>query len=363
MRKIILWLVFIFLVGCSSDKQEQERLPDIIYLLKQEVNPIFLQYKISESILNEKTEEARTYQAIAKLINIDLDDAEINKQIAEQDSGFAKYLRTAKRASKGFIFGSADNLEEFSGAVLSDMLIVGDIRDFSKETINYVQDKNVDYFTYGLSALGIGASVASVASLGGTAPAAGGISFLKIARKTGKLSSELLGSVTKLVKKSIDFKLLKKELKKIDVKDFYTLKKQLKGSFKASTDLKRLVKVTNNINDIKKSTGSYGAALNVIKYADTTSELRSLTQLSRKFGKNTLGILKILGKRAIKTISGLMEIIYYIVAFLYWAVKCLIWFFSIILLGKGGFGMLASVSLVGLSYQFLSFGMVYSLFF
>jgi len=361
MKQLLLFATLFLIIGCSGNQEDE--LPDVIMLLKEEVSDNYLQEKISKSLLNNKPDEAETYKSIARLIDADINYTEIEAKIAEQNDSFTKYWYKLKNISKGFVFGSADNLEEFSGAVASDMLVVGDVRDFSQETANYIQDKDVDYFTYGLSALGIGATVASISTLGGATPAKSGISFLKIARKTGNISDGLFRSVKKLIKESIDFDLFKKKIKNIDVTNISALKDQLKNSFSKSTDLNKLVKLTNNINEIKRNTGSYSNALKVIKYADTTTEVSKLTKLSKKFGRNTEGILKILGKRSIKTINGFMEILYYFAAFMFWTIKALLWGAALMLLRFGFLGAVPSVAILGLSYQFLSFSMIYSWFF
>ncbi len=359
-NKILILFLFFTLCGCSKVSDD---LPDVISLLKEKTSKEYFEERIYESIKDDKLGEAKSYQSLAKLIGTKIDNSEINKMISENDNAFNNTWRSAKNMTTGFVFGESENAEQFMGAVASDMMVVGDIRDFSKETINYVNDNEVDYFTYSLSALGLGATVASVATLGGATPAKGGISFLKIANKTKKISSSLLANVNKLVKNSIDIGLLKKQLKKIDIKNVSLLKKEIKKSFNKSTDLTKLVKLTNNISDIKRSSGSYSNALKIIKYADTTTEVSKLTKLSNKFGKNTVLILKILGKNAFKTLGFFMSIVYYICASIFWLFQISIWMVSIVILKKGFLGVVTSVTLVGLSYQFLSFGMVYSLFF
>lgn len=94
----------------------------------------------------------------------------------------------AGRAARGFVYGRGSSVEELGGAVVSDFLLWGDIRDLAREGYHKATGRETDPVVAGLAAVGIITSVASAAA----APAAAAdvsISFLKTLRRTRRLTN------------------------------------------------------------------------------------------------------------------------------------------------------------------------------
>ena len=71
------------------------------------------------------------------------------------------FWKRAHRAGKGFVTGNGVLVEELGGAVVSDFLLWGDIRDLAKQGYYKVTGKETDAVVASLAAVGIATSLAS----------------------------------------------------------------------------------------------------------------------------------------------------------------------------------------------------------
>ncbi|MCA8896411.1 MAG: hypothetical protein KDA48_14220, partial [Amphiplicatus sp.] len=150
-----------------------------------------------------------------------------NAAAGKDRNAFQKWWDSFADAAGGFLATfsckrEAPNFSAFAGAVASDVIAVGDVRDIAiygcaelkaqgGENIacstiwNFSEDcRNLepDSFVLGLSAAGIGAS--AIAAVGG-APAAAGTSVIKVGKKAGKLDTPLGARLAENVTGLFDF--------------------------------------------------------------------------------------------------------------------------------------------------------------
>lgn len=126
----------------------------------------------------------------------------------------------AKRVGKGFVIGEGTSIEELGGAVASDFLLWGDIRDLAKQGWNKATGKETDPVVAGLAAVGVLTSVASYIpdpAEGAEVSADASLSLLKTLRKTGRLSKRFCGVLVDGCRKSVKAKSLSKGMKEIVV--------------------------------------------------------------------------------------------------------------------------------------------------
>lgn len=93
----------------------------------------------------------------------------------------------ASKIFEGITSGHSDELEGEIAGVISDLLVIGDIRDLSVEGWNWWQDKEVDKVILALSSIGVAATAGSVATAGSSNVVKPVITFLKVAQKLGKI--------------------------------------------------------------------------------------------------------------------------------------------------------------------------------
>ncbi len=176
---------------------------------------------------------------------------------------------------EGILEGKSDeNIGKLS-AIASDFLVIGDIRDLFIQGNNYINDKEVDKVIVALSSLGLIATASTIYSLGATAPAKDGISILKYAKRVNKIPNWLNKAIVKEAKISKQTKSIK-NIEKI-LEPIYTLYKKI-----GLKDTLTLLKETKNLKDLK-----------------------GMVKFSKRFGKNSSGLIKTVGVKPIKYINNI----------------------------------------------------------
>lgn len=172
------------------------------------------------------------------------------------------------RVGKGFVTGSGDSIEELSGAIASDMLIYGDIRDLVKQGYFKIMGEETDPLIVALSSLGLATEFADCIDW---APA-----VLKVFRKLKLLSNKFTEFLITAIKKSI------KGLKLDDL-----LKTVLEN-------LKLLIEKLD-----------FARTAAVIKYVDTPSDIIAITAVAEKNADAAYFTIKNGGTNGVKLIKDL----------------------------------------------------------
>lgn len=172
----------------------------------------------------------------------------------------ASYAYKKEKFFEGVTSGKSDEEIGRISAIISDFLIIGDIRDLSIAGANYAQDKEVDKTIVALSSLGLLASASTLYSLGATAPAKSAISVLKFGKRAGKIPPWLNKDIIKHAK--------------------------------ISTETKSITNIQTLLEPIQKLYEKVGLSqtLNLIKRTKNFDELKGMVKLSDKFGKKS-GVL------------------------------------------------------------------------
>ncbi len=276
--------------------------PDIAQELKTIATPNYLEIHIAESLKNEDVEDAQRYYKLAQYLHINIDKS-LKDKIDEQNSFFSKSIRNSKQFANGFITGKADSTAGLSGSVLSDFTLVGDVRDVYDEGTKMVSHEKYDKFILITATLGLALTATTYLSAGTEAPLRVGASVIKVAKKTGALSKKFIKIVSSKLSKTIDIKILKK----VNLHSLSDIRKS-SGLILKHINFTSIKKLFTNINKITKNSGSEIDAMKIMKYANKPKDLNKIVKLSKKFKTNTLIILKIVGKSALK--SGKIAIKY-----------------------------------------------------
>jgi hypothetical protein len=188
----------------------------------------------------------------------------------------------ADKLSEGLINGTSDETVGQAASVITDLFVIGDIRDLANQATNLARGEEVDEVLTALASIGLVATAAQLASgaatvgtAGAAAPtvaasttAKGGVIILKTARKLGKLPPWLGKAVVKGAKTV-------KQTKKLDA-------------------------VTDLFHDVYRVAKTRGGLTLLSKTTDAAS-LRRMAQLADTFGDQSATLYRIGGNSFVRT--------------------------------------------------------------
>ena len=275
----------------------EEALVDIAQQIKTNVKRNELSSLIQKAIDDSEFEDAKNYLQIAKdnQLAVNFNDFEI--QIKQKDKTYKRIIKNASDFSEGFIKGESSNMAGVAGAVSADFTVVGDVRDLRKEYNKHQAGKPINELIVVLSGTGIGLTALTVGSFGAAAPAKVGASTIKLAVKSQRLTKGFQKQLLKIGRQAFDWPAFKRLVKQD--KSINSLRQAAKTAYKPKA-IKPLQTIATRVNTIRKSS-STADALFLMKYVENTNDLRHIEKLTLKHGAKTKGLLKLLGKGAIRT--------------------------------------------------------------
>jgi hypothetical protein len=243
---------------------------------------------INTALADHDEDLAASLVTLAEARGVALPAATRTKVAAAEAAAFS---RLGADAWNGFLTGEAPNEAALAGAVAGDLTGLGDVRDLYRQAGRFVRGEEVDPLLAGLSAIGLGATVATYASAGTALPARAGLSTLKAVKRAGKLSPRLAGELGALAASALQ-------------------KRAIKG---LATSLEA---VGTDIATIGSKAG-YRATVTALGTAQSASDLSVMARLSARFGKATRGVLALAG--------GALVAASVVTSATVWAASLLIW--------------------------------------
>lgn len=246
---------------------------------------------------------AASYVALADARGLTL-PPDLRARLEAASAPTAAALRSARNFGAGFVTGQPEDLAGLSGAVVGDMMVWGDIRDASREGWKLARGEAADELILGLSAVGLALTAGTYATGGASLPVRAGITLVKVAGRTGRLSAALARSLTRAVRESVDVAALRR-LGNPAVADAAALKGMVR--------VDRLAVLARMLDDVAVTQAKAGtrAALEGLKVADNGRDLARVARLAEAKGGQTLAILKTLGRGAIVVTGALMRLVWW----------------------------------------------------
>jgi len=234
--------------------------------------------KTQELISKKRYSEASEYLSYFMQFDYVKENPQAQKLLKEIENKRNSYEYQKDKILEGIIEGKSDeNIGKIS-AIASDFLVIGDIRDLFIQGNNYMNDKEVDKVIVALSSVGLIATASTIYSLGTTAPAKDAISILKYAKRVNKIPNWLNKAIIKEAKISKETKSIK-NIKKI-LEPIYTLYKKV------------------GLNE----------TLTLLKETKNLKELEGIVKFSKRFGKNSSGLIKTVGVKSVKYIDNMKSV-------------------------------------------------------
>ena len=216
---------------------------------------------------------------------------------------------TGSRAAKGFVVGSLDSGAEIAGSVTSDLVGIGDLRDFSVQGYRHVAGDEYDPILLGLSAIGLGLTASTLGSVGATALPDAGLSVLKNAYRARKVSAPLTAYLTKNAARRVDTRMLKAELAAASSEGALGLARLQKVAARSVDG-----KVAQTLVDDATVLGTIGtkggvrSSLAALSIADGPKDLRKLQRVATRFGDSSHAVMKFLGRSVLEIGAALYAV-------------------------------------------------------
>jgi hypothetical protein len=213
------------------------------------------------------------------------------------------------KLARGFAFGSTYSGEEIVGTVVSDLLVVGDIRDVAVQGKRMAFDEDYDPVILGLATVGIITSGGVLVTAGASATVDAGVAVVKGVYKAGRLSKPMLKTISRSANRVIDPQAFKAMSAGIDLR-------HLPGGKEFRTSLKTVVrqdeaaKLTALAADAGTIAGKGGAraAAMALELSDDAGDLTKLRRVATAFADNTVAVFKIAGKGLLRIADILFQI-------------------------------------------------------
>ena len=251
---------------------------------------------IDDALADKDADLAKSFVELSDARDVAVDDERRKKvDAAVTDAGSAS--TAMKSFAYGFVSGEPTDATSFAGTALGDLFVFGDIRDAVREGSRLATGQKADELVLGLSCVGLAITAGTYATVGAAAPARVGLTLAKVARKTGRLSERMAGSVGRMMRGVVDWAALKKAIAGVSVAEPALAIRAARDAVKVERAGK-LVDLARDVSKVEAKAGTQ-AALDGLKLAETPAEMSRVAKLAEKAGGKTRAILKVGGRTAI----------------------------------------------------------------
>lgn len=301
-------------------------------------------------------EDARAIVELAETYGKPLPQ-DLTEQISYLEANWM--LANSTAFAEGFVMGSVDNGYAMAGSIVSDIMVVGDIRDAATQGYSLVTGADYSPVILSLALFGIATTAAYVVP-GGQAADFGASAFkttAKAARAGNVPKSGLLREVETVARNAVDMDAARSLFSLSSLATMWRSvpipsPRDIMARFRSSspldmdaTDIRRSVDVVDTASLDRLSTSAAGvfrpgslaklsdlmgdvatvgrtadmkSAVRVINLADNADDARTFAKLSAHTGKRTSSTLRMLGKNAIRFGDLIATIVMAIVSVFAW---------------------------------------------
>ena len=299
---LLIWFAgFVYAIFNIAEHWEYDlKSPDVDAMLANRTNTETLTQSLEAALQEQNYDEARALIAIGERYKHPIDFAKYNNYLNTHDTTASRVTNQITGFAEGFISGKGDDMSGVTGALVADFTVVGDLRDLSEQYDRYQQGLPVNQLITTLAGVGVGLTAATIGSGGVAAPAKAGASTLKIAARMNRLTRSFRDELMRVGGQVFDWKQFLRLSKGADLASVSRVARQSYNPQAARS----LGVVVEQANGIRKNT-SMVDSIHLLKYVENTDDLRSVNRLTQRFGANTRGVFRVLGKSAIRGVKAL----------------------------------------------------------
>lgn len=299
---MLVWLAgFVFGVMSVAEHWDYDfKAPDIDKMLATQVSTQRIKTEIDSALRDEQFDEARSLLTTAQQFNHLLDYPAYQQYLIKHDTTANRLVRQVSDFADGFISGKGQETSGVAGALVADFTVVGDVRDLNEQYGRYQQGLPVNQLVTSLAGVGVGLTAVTIGSAGVAAPVKAGASTLKLATKMNRLTRSFRDELTQIAGRVFNWDAFFRQVKGANLSALPRIAKQMYNPQAA----KNLSVIADQANDIRKST-SIADSVHLLRYVDNTQDLNRLHRVSQRYGAQTRGIFRLLGKGAVRGVKML----------------------------------------------------------
>jgi hypothetical protein len=234
--------------------------------------------------------------------------AKVAAAVAQANSG----THMAQTFAQGLISGEPHDAIGLAGTALGDIFVFGDIRDAVREGTRYARGEKTDKVILGLACVGLAITAGTYATFGAGAPVRVGLSLVKAARKTGRLTGRMAAWIGRSLREAVDWGALKRAIGGASLAQPVVAVRAAREAVKVE-NAGGLMQLVRNVGRVERKAGTQ-AALDGLKIADNPQDVARVAQLAEKEGSKTRATLKLLGRAAIVLSVGAFNLSLWIFA-------------------------------------------------
>jgi hypothetical protein len=234
-------------------------------------------------------------------------DPQLAARVDAANGASAQVIRAAGSFGHGLITGAPDDLAGLAGTATGDLFVFGDIRDAVREGGHLARGEEADELVLGLACAGILVTAATYATLGAAVPERVGLSFVKAARRTGRLAAPVAEWMTRSVREVVDTKAFGAALSKASI----TAPTETLRLARDAIKLDRAEGIVTMMRDVGRVRAKAGtrATLEGLKLSEGPRDVARLARLAEKEGSKTRAILKLLGRAAFALTVAVIDLL------------------------------------------------------
>jgi hypothetical protein len=252
--------------------------------------------EIEAALAADDAELAEGFLALARDRNVPV-DADLVRRVEEANALAAASARAAGSFARGFITGEPADMAGLAGTAVGDLFVFGDVRDALREGTRLATGQPTDELILGLACTGLAITAGTYLSAGAAAPARIGLTVVKVARTTGRISAHLAEWVGRSLREVLDWGALTRAITGASVNGPLVAVRAARAAVKADKSAE-LLAFASDVGRVERKAGVQ-AALDGLKIAENPREMTRIAKLAEKYGGKTRAVIKLLGRAAI----------------------------------------------------------------
>lgn len=212
--------------------------------------------------------------------------------------------------------GTVESEVGLACVVATDMTAVGDVRDLAVEGARMARGDPYDEVVLAMSVVGLGVTAATVATTGAAVPLRVGLSFLKAAKKAGKLPPALSHEIKSALADGIDGAAVRRATELATSLRLTELRQVIPTIIRPAA-FRRVSRIAEDIGTVYGAGGVRGLNRS-LHLAQNGAGMATLAARAKHFGKGFAGALALVG-------AGLLSVSGVVATAASWTIAALAW--------------------------------------